>query len=250
MNKYQRVVIVVGLMNILIVLLFPPFASQSLAKVILPSFDGFYPLFSQLGKKPIFTALLSLELMFIGINILGAWIALQKNNSSHSFPDFSFKKAIAWFTVGNLLVLFSFPPFETYQTLLRFDAGGFDSFYFIFGRRSQPPIFWPLLYLECLLVVINALGFILLFSVVRASDDELRQILKLQTKDLTDGHPKKNPDDLLRCAEANPDLCSQPLGRRTERRRESHPFPASEERRIGEKRRAADSDRSVNRIFS
>ena len=250
MNKYQRLVIVAGLMNILIILLFPPFASHSLAKGILPNFDGFYPLFSQLEKKPIFTTLLSLELMFVGINILAAWIALQRNNSSQDFPDFSFKKAIVWFTAANLLVLFTFPPFEPYQTLLRFDAGGFDSFYFIFGRRSQPPIFWPLLYLECLLVMINALGFILLFSAVRANDDELRRMLKLRNTDRTDDPLEKIPEDILHRAQGKPEFYARSLGRGTDRRRTSQPFPAGEERRTEDNRRTADSDRSANRLFS
>ena len=41
MNKYQRLVIAAAVINMLVMLLFPPFLSQPLAKGTLPGFDGF-----------------------------------------------------------------------------------------------------------------------------------------------------------------------------------------------------------------
>ncbi|MFZ4537810.1 hypothetical protein, partial [Propionivibrio sp.] len=52
MNKYQRLVMVAALMNALVMVLFPPFTSQPLARGMLPGFEGFYPLITQLGNKP------------------------------------------------------------------------------------------------------------------------------------------------------------------------------------------------------
>lgn len=80
MNKYQRLV-VVAVMNALLFVLFPPFTSQPLARGALPGFDGFYPLFTQLGRKPVFTTLLSLQLMFVGINTLAGWLVLQNRQA-------------------------------------------------------------------------------------------------------------------------------------------------------------------------
>ena len=227
MNKYQRLVIVAALMNMLVILLFPPFTSQPLAKGMLPSFDGFYPVFTQIGNKSVFKELLTLQLMFIGINTLAAWLALQSRKHHGELPDFSFMSAIGWFTVVNLALIFTFPPFEPYRTLLRADAGGFDSFYFVFGRRTQPAIFWPLLYLECTFILINALGFILLFSAVKGGDDAARG----KSKPL----PGESAGARHRSEDKNP-LTSAALGRGTDRRHESLPY-AGEERRAKEDRR-------------
>ena len=223
MNKYQRLVIVVALMNMLVTLLFPPFTSQPLAKGILPSFDGFYPVFTQIGNKSIFKELLTLQMMFIGINTLAAWLALQSRKHHGELPEFSFMSAIGWFTAINLALIFTFPPFEPYRTLLRADAGGFDSFYFVFGRRTQPAIFWPLLYLECTFILINALGFILLFSAVKGGDDATRRKLMPLSGETTGARDK----NLLNAG---------PLGRGADRRHEVRPL-VGEERRAKEDRR-------------
>jgi hypothetical protein len=227
MNKYQRLVIVAALMNMLVILLFPPFTSQPLAKGMLPGFDGFYPVFTQFGNKSIFKELLTLQLMFIGINTLAAWLALQSRKHHGDPPDFSFMSAIGWFSAVNLALIFTFPPFEPYRTLLRADAGGFESFYFVFGRRSQPAIFWPLLYLECTFILINALGFILLFSAVKGGDDAARgRSIPLPGEAAGARHKPEDKNHLNSAA----------LGRGVDRRHEARPH-AGEERRAKEDRR-------------
>ena len=219
MNKYQRLVIVAALMNMLVTLLFPPFTSQPLAKAMLPSFDGFYPVFIQIGNKSIFKELLTLQLMFISINTLAAWLALQSRKQHGDLQDFSFMRAIGWFTAVNLALIFTFPPFEPYQTLLRADVGGFDSFYFVFGRRSQPAIFWPLLYLECTFI-----------SAVKSGDDATRRKLMPLPGEAA-GAPHRPEDKSL--------LNAAPLGRGTDRRHESRPY-------TGEERRAKENRRTVS----
>jgi len=231
MNKYQRLVIVAAVMNTLVILLFPPFMSQPLAKGMMPSFDGFYPVFTQIGSRSVFRELLSLQLMFIGINTLAAWLALQSRKKNGDPPEFSFMPAIGWFVVANLALILCFPPFEPYRTLLRSDAGGFDSFYFVFGRRSQPAIFWPLLYLECTFIAINALGFVLLFSTVKSGDDAIRRKL-IQP---AGGLPDENADSRLSPTDAH-FLKSARLGRGADRRQEVR--PVSGERRSQEDRRS------------
>lgn len=186
MNKYQRLVIIVAAINILVMTLFPPFNSQPLAKGMLPSFDGFYPLFSQLGNKLLYKELLTLQLMFVAVNTLTAWLVLQTKKHHDDIPVFSFMQGIGWFLAVNLAVIFAFPPFEPYQSLVRADGSNFDSFYFIFGDRSKRPFFVPLLYLECVFVVINALTFLLLFNAVKRSDEAIRHKIMQLTEDLPD----------------------------------------------------------------
>ncbi|MGE4449291.1 MAG: hypothetical protein AB7E15_13440, partial [Azospira sp.] len=68
MNKYQRLVCIVALLDLLLMVLFPPFNNTPLARGALNSFDGFYPLLTQLGHKPIHQELLTLQLMFVAAN--------------------------------------------------------------------------------------------------------------------------------------------------------------------------------------
>lgn len=46
MNKYQRLAINIAAIDTLLMLLFPPFSSQPLARGMQPGFDGYYPVFS------------------------------------------------------------------------------------------------------------------------------------------------------------------------------------------------------------
>lgn len=246
MNKYQRLIVVAASMNVLIMLLFPPFTSQPLARGMLPSFDGFYPIVSQLGHKPLFTELLTIQLMFVGINTLAAWLALQSKTRHGKHPDFHFAQAIGWFVAVNLIVIFTFPPFEPYQLLLRADGGGFDSFYFVFGSRSQRTIFWPLLYLECMLVIINALGIFLLFNSVQRGTDDIRRKLAHLTDDLPDDAIERIAGDIRQTINAQPPKPSTSLGRGADRRRTKHKA-IGKERRSGKDRRHPHSSHTGDR---
>ncbi|MGP1609484.1 MAG: hypothetical protein ACTS5G_02170, partial [Burkholderiales bacterium] len=186
MNKYQRLVITVAAINALVMILFPPFNSQPLARGMLPSFDGFYPLTSQLGSKPLYTELLTLQLLFVAVNTLSAWLVLQSKRHHDDIPEFAFIQGIGGFLAINLAVICLFPPFEPYQSLIRSTGSTFDSFYFIFGDRSQRPIYVPLLYLECMVVVINALSFLLLFNAIKRGDEATRRKIIRLTEDLPD----------------------------------------------------------------
>lgn len=236
MNKYQRLVVVAALINALVMLLFPPFASQPLVKGVLPGFDGFFPLFSQLGSKPVFTELLTLQLMFVGINTLIAWLVLQDKDPRGANPEFRFAQAIGGFVAVNLAVIVVFPPFEPYQSLLRYDTGGFDSFYFIFGSRSRRTIYWPLLYLECMVVVIDALVLFLLFSAAHRGDNALRRDLVQLAAALPDDAVARIAEEIRHQINAPPPQAVAALGRGADRRR-ARPTRVSKERRSGKDRR-------------
>ena len=236
MNKYQRLVLVAAMMNALVMLLFPPFSSQSLAKGVLPSFEGFYPLFTQLGHKTVYKELLVLQILFLVINALSAWLVLQSKKHHGDIPSFAFTRAIGWFSAINLAIIFIFPPFEPYHSLLRNDTGGFDSFYFVFGSRSHRAIYWPLLYLECMFIIINALGHILLFSAVKRSDDEIRRKLMQLTDELPDSAVEKLTADISQQMATQPHRATSPLGRGRDRRLAAK-LPPGPERRSGSERR-------------
>jgi hypothetical protein len=240
MNKYQRLVIVVAVINALVMVLFPPFNNQPLSKGMLPSFDGFYPLFSQLGHKPLYRELLTLQLMFVGVNTLSAWLVLQSKKHHDDIPEFAFLQGIGWFLAINLAVIFAFPPFEPYQSLLRSQGSSFDSFYFVFGDRSQRPFFLPLLHLECFFVVVNALAFFLLFNAVKRGDEATRKKIMELTEDLPDQTLLEIRAAIQHKIEEHQthDNESQPaLGRTSDRRYHNDPHYRGPERRKGHDRR-------------
>ena len=240
MNKYQRLVIIIAMIDALMMVLFPPFNSQPLAKGMLPSFDGFYPLLTTLGGKLLYKELLTLQLMFVGANTLTAWLVLQNKKYHDDIPEFAFMQGIACFVAVNLALIFAFPPFEPYQSLIRSTGSTFDSFYFIFGDRSQRPIYAPLLYLECVFIVINALTLMLLFNAVKRGDEATRRKIMRLTNDLPDEtllEIREAIEHKIEEHHAHDKQAQQSLGRSTDRRHHNDPNYRGPERRKGNNRR-------------
>ena len=170
MNKYQRIVVIVAAVNIAIMLLFPPFLDNPLRRGIFPSFEGFYPLISNLGVKRIHNELLTLQIMFVVINGLLAWLLLDRPPVKGTQPEFRYMRAISLFLVANLALLMTFPPFESYPSMVKFEPPFFDGFYFALGDKRNRNFFIPLLYMEVTLVVANALIVWLLFNNARRAE--------------------------------------------------------------------------------
>ena len=198
MNKYQRLIIVSAVLNILMLLLFPPFSSQPLARIQLSGFEGFYPIFTQFGRLPIYTELLAIQLMYVGANALFAWLLLTTTapqQGSHTEPGFG--RAILALTIANLLLVLAFPPYESFLTLMHSQAGFFEGFYFVLGTNYRRTIMWPLLQLECLFIVVNALAHYLVFSVI---SDVGRKQRALRNRQSPTAELEKITEDLRRRA--------------------------------------------------
>ncbi|MFA7291355.1 MAG: hypothetical protein WC023_03800 [Rhodocyclaceae bacterium] len=237
MNKYQRLVMIVALIDALIMILFPPFNSQPLARNMPGSFDGYYPLFSALGSKPINTALLTLQLMFVGANALAAWLVLQTKVHHQDIPTFRYIEGIGWFVALNLTLVFLFPPFEPYQSLQKNPGSTFDSFYFVFGDRSKRPFYIPLLQLEVMWVMINALAFWLLFNAVKRNDDLARLKILSLAESLPDDQLEKITAEIQHRIEEHHAHDNPALGRGTDRRHVAEPAFPGPDRRTGHDRR-------------
>jgi len=237
MNKYQRLVLIVALVDALIMVLFPPFNSHSLVRGVLPSFDGFYPLITQVGNKSIHRELLSLQLMFVAANGLAAWLLLQQEHP-HDIPEFRFSRAIGLFAVANLAIILLFPPFEPYPTLARQAAGStFESFYFILGDRSKRPIFVPLLYMECVFLAVNTLALWLLFSAVRRGEDATRRKIEDLAETLDETALAALNEEMRHRVLAHRTRNEVRLGRGPDRRHHETPDFPGPERRDGHDRR-------------
>jgi hypothetical protein len=170
MNKYQRIAVIVMAVNILLMFLFPPFLDNPIRRGTLPSFDSFYPLMAAYGVRRIHSELLTLQVMFVVINGLVAWLLLDRGTVKGDIPEFRYTRAIGLFVAANLAVVLIFPPFESYSSLTKYQASTFDSFYFLLGDKRNRNIFIPILYLEVTLVVINAMIVWLLFNTVRREE--------------------------------------------------------------------------------
>lgn len=116
MNKYQRLIITVAIIDLIVILLFPPFVERTLAINTFPTFDGFYFLLSELGRRPIDKTLLSMELLWIAANALSAWLLVgsERRESSHA-------GGIGLFAFVNIAVICLFPPSN--NTTARHGAG-------------------------------------------------------------------------------------------------------------------------------
>ena len=68
--------------NLVLVLLFPPFESvYAITKAMLPTFEGFYFIFSQKPNHVIVTALLYIEVTFILVNGALLWLIFAPKSS-------------------------------------------------------------------------------------------------------------------------------------------------------------------------
>ena len=231
MNKYQRLVITVAIIDLIVMILFPPFVERSLARHAFPSFDGFYFLLTEYGRRPIDAGLLSLELLWVSANALAAWLLLADRGNETTESKHAI--GIATFTVINLAIIGLFPPFEQYSSLLRTTAPGFDSFYFLFGDRSARPIFTPLLYLEVFFILINALALYLLFNAVQRGEIAERH-RQQETPDNSTVH--LTPEAQAAAAPRSAALMTS-LGRKEDRRHHTDPAYRGQERRSGHDRR-------------
>lgn len=236
MNKYQRLVVIVALIDVLIMLIFPPFDSRSLTRGLPGSFDGYQLVFSAFGDKPVNGALLAIQLMFVGANALAAWLVLQTKVHHEDIPTFRYLEGIGIFVAIDLAVILLFPPFEPYSSLQKGTTSTFDSFYFIFGDRSRRPLYLPLLQLEAMWVFINALALWLLFNAVKRNDDAARAKILSLAESLPDDQLELISAEIRHRIDEHHSHAATAIGRGPERRHGDPDYHGTE-RRDGHDRR-------------
>jgi hypothetical protein len=166
MNQYQRVIVVVTALNVVLLLLFPPILDTSILRGASHSFDSFSPIFAIWGTRQIYWDLLTIEIVFVVTNALAGWLVMQ-HSGDRPERSANVNQGLLIFGAVDAALIFSFPPFEQYSSLIRIQIPHFDGFYFLFGDKMQRHFFVPLLYLECMLIAIDLLILYLLFGVVR-----------------------------------------------------------------------------------
>lgn len=164
MNRYQRIAVRIALVNLLLIVLFPPFDVHSIATAFPPAFSGFYfvlnaPLYAQVNFS-----LLTLEVMVVVVNTGIAWLLLQDRASATEKPRLSLQNAVLIATGANLVLMLLFPPFTTVYTLTNAVPPTFEGFSFIFNQDPNHAIATGVLYLEIIFILVNGGLFWLSFN--------------------------------------------------------------------------------------
>jgi hypothetical protein len=165
MNKFQLTVLLAALANLALMLIFPPFNSQSMLRAGPASFDAFYPAFDAPVSATLSSGLLYLEVFFVLVNAVLAWVLLQGAPQQPSSPRVRWQNVLQWMVIANLLLILLFPPFETQPDR------AFEGFRFALSGSVQRGIFLPFLFLELFLLALDAAGLWLAFGFVARWDE-------------------------------------------------------------------------------
>jgi len=163
MNKYQAIILVIAIVNLLLALLFPPFDYISPARGNVPTFEGFALAFGEHPNRVINSDFLQIEAFVILANAAIGWLLLRDR------PRVPVERKTDWqrvvlFGVGlNLLLVLLFPPMENYYAVTRAALPSFDGFYFLFGQQGTRTIVTAILYIEVFIILVNGALLYLLF---------------------------------------------------------------------------------------
>jgi len=221
MNKFQVTVLIAALANLALMLIFPPFNSQSMLRAGPASFDAFYPVFDVPVSATLNSGLLYLEVFFVLVNAVLAWLLLQGAPEQPSRPRVRWQNVLQWLVIANLLLILLFPPFETQPDR------AFEGFRFALGGSVQRGIFLPFLFLELFLLALDAAALWLAFGLVARWDE-------------VDGSESAMPESIADAgAASDPDRSR--IGRSDHDRRQGQDpeFPGPERRRGIERRKGS-----------
>ena len=160
MNKYQAVTILVAAINVLLMLLFPPYDYLSPHNNV-PNFDGFSLRFGEHPNRVMNHGFLSIEIFTVLVNAAIAWVLLGERVRLRRRLD---RQNLVLLGVAlNLLLALLFPPFQDHYTVSAALLPTFDGFYFVFGDNSRRVVVATILWLEAIFILVNGAILWLLF---------------------------------------------------------------------------------------
>ena len=161
MNKYQAVMLITAAINLLLILLFPPYDYVSYTQHNVPNFDGFLFAFGHHPNNAVNNSFLCIEVVIVLINTLIAWLLLHERARLRRRLD---RQNLVLLGVAlNLLLALLFPPFQDHYTASKALLPSFDGFYFVFGDNSMRVIVASMLWVEVMFVLINGAMVWMLF---------------------------------------------------------------------------------------
>ena len=153
MNKYQAVTALVAALNLLLMLLFPPYDYLSYTHNNVPNFDGFLLAFGDHPNRVVNNDFLSIEIFTVLINATIAWVLLRDRARLRRRLD---RQNLVLLGVAlNLLLALLFPPFQDHYTASKALLPSFDGFYFVFGDNSMRVIVAAMLWVEVMFILGN-----------------------------------------------------------------------------------------------
>ncbi len=166
MNKYQRITLVVVLLNLVLIGLFPPYDYVPAARGYASSFDGFYWIFAEHGQRLVNSGFLQMEVLVVCFNAAIAWLLLSDRRQSKRGVDW--QRVVLFGVALNLVLVLLFPPMQNVVAITRATLPSFEGFYFVFGEHGMRAIVTPILYLEVIFVLVNGALLYLLFNKARS----------------------------------------------------------------------------------
>lgn len=156
MNRKQQLAMLITVINLAVLLLFPPYDYVALARDGVATFSGFHFYFGAHENLLLNKNFLNLEIIVVLINasvallvsrtLSGQAVAIGGNrNQRYLLAAVSF----------NLIVMLLFPPFENSMAITKATIPSLEGFFFVFGDNSHRQIVTPILYLEIALIMIN-----------------------------------------------------------------------------------------------
>lgn len=166
MNTAQRIALVVAVVNLALLMIFPPYDYLSLQRGNIPTFDGFYFAFGSHQNRVLNSNFLALELIVVAINAGIALLLLRDPplRASRNPGGNRRQRIVLGLVAVNLVLILLFPPFEYFSVITKAALPTFEGFYFLFGDNSQRQLITAILYIEVALVVINGGLLWLLFK--------------------------------------------------------------------------------------
>lgn len=236
MNRYQNAIAVIAALNLVLLMIFPPFLDYSLQRGAVRSFESFYFLLMAPPGRIVHQELLTIEVMFVVANALAAWLALNSTEGvDFHLSGSAMIRGFVWFAVANLAVILLFPPFEPYQSMVRGPQEGFDGFYFVFGDKRNRHFFAPLIYLELILVSIDLLIAWLVFGLLQRSVSAADHHIVEELHHIPPEKASAIVHEIEEVAHPHPSL--HQLGRKEDRRKRQDPRYRGPDRRRGYDRR-------------
>jgi hypothetical protein len=183
MNLKQKIALWLGVANLVIIWLFPPFDSFSFTDTKVLVFAGFHYRFALNANEVINGDVLFLELVVLLVNVGTAWLLLRDAHKIKIVGKyFHYQNAILLGVAANLTVILLFPPFQFIYAVTNALLPSFQGFYFIFMAGPMLTIVTPMLYLEMVFVLFNGAMLWLLFNRVKERKVSTQETMDLMRK--------------------------------------------------------------------
>ena len=163
MNRQQKAVLILALVNLVLIGLFPPYDYLPPVKGGIGAFDGFSFFMLDHPNSVVNMSFLQLEIGVVLLNAAIAWLVAGRVRPSTTPGKRDWQKIVLIVTGVNLALCLLFPPMQRTESITRALLSSFDGFYFVLMPTPGRAIVTQLLWIEVIFVLVNgALLYLLL----------------------------------------------------------------------------------------